>query len=309
MSKPDPNRSGDAYLEQFEDDHSVLIDASQNRWLPGSMPKSAAGLLNVLPRGFDSLDNARLILQNLVPNAHDTIVQYSPHDIDATVALTQSSTPTIETVLWAMLAPDTAGGIVDYNRRSHWTLPPLGVHSRWGSATQALSPTGLDLTHNDYFEFAVYQQKDSIIKQSGMQMVIDLGKVSEDALSVAPDSFHILQADSSNGLKKGDTVYTGRQYVGVNRLDTEKTFFGTWNALTDDTGILGDRPDSLFGPSGVVRRPALCADSLSQRIALFPWGDLGARSRGTTASPTPKTSTATMSSTRRGRTTRSSATS
>ena len=48
--------------------------------------------------------------------------------------------------------------------------------------------------------------------------------------------------------------------------------------MSDDIGILGDRPDSVFGPGGIViRHPALCQRSLGAQVLLFPWGDLGAR--------------------------------
>jgi motility/secretion related protein SprA len=290
ISRPDPNRSGDAYLEEFEDDHSIHLPASQNRWVPGSMPQSAAGLLDVMPRGFDSTEKVQMIWQNLVPNGHDSVTQFSPHDIDSTIALTQSSTPTIEPVLWTALHADTAGGIVDFNYRSHWSQPALlGPHARWASYTTALSPTGLDLTNNDYFEFALYQNRDTLVKATKTRIVIDLGKVSEDALAIAPTNFLVLgPADLVNypQFSVGDTVYTGRQYVGVGVLNTEKTFFGTWSATTDDVGILGDRPDSLIGPNHLtLHRPALCTDQLSASVLLYRWGDLGARCSNANGNP------------------------
>ena len=69
-----------------------------------------------------------------------------------------------------------------------------------------------------------------------MRLVFDLGTVSEDAIAIAPDTFTV------NG---ADTVFTGRQYVGLGTLDTERTDIGIFNAETDDIGILGDRPDSI----------------------------------------------------------------
>jgi hypothetical protein len=280
ISRPDPNRSGDAYLEEFENSNNIKVLASQNFWLIGSLPQSNAGVESIIPQGFDSTNAVQLILQNLVPNTHDSITQLSPTDIDPTVALTKSSTPTIEPVLWATLHADTAGGIVDFQARSHWTQPARPGQPRFRSMTTALSATGTDLSRNDYFEFALYQSSDRPIDKTQMKIVIDLGRVSEDELSVAPTSFHVLGPGDvlPKGFAIGDTVYTGRQYVGSGRLDTEKSTFGTWNATTDDNGILADRPDSLLGPNGsVIRFPALCEDSLGTTISFFPWGDLGAR--------------------------------
>lgn len=281
VSRPDPNRSGDAYLEEFEDDHSIRISAGEAQWLPGSMPKSTAGLTDILsPLGFDSAGAVRMIWQNLVPNLRDSITQLSPHDIDPTVALTQSSTPTIEPVLWMALHADTAGGVSDTIARSHWTQHPAVHGPRWASMTTALSPTGTDLTRNDYFEFAMYQTSDTTVQHTKTRIVLDLGQVSEDALVIAPRSFRVLTASDTlgTGLGIGDTLYTGRQYVGVGVLNTERTAFGTWSATTDDNGILGDRPDSIIGPGGVVvRQPALCLDALGAATVLYRWGDLRAR--------------------------------
>ena len=58
--------------------------------------------------------------------------------------------------------------------------------------------------------------------------------MSEDAVAIAPES-----ADR----RRGDSVFTGRQFVGLGRLDTERQTTGVFNAATDDIGILGDRPD------------------------------------------------------------------
>lgn len=280
VSHPDPNRSGDAYLEEFEDDHSVQLLGGESAWRPGSVPQATADLESVVGQRFDSADAVQLTWQNLVPNAHDSITLLAPHDIDPTIASTSSTTATIEPVLWLTLHADTAGGIVDFNNRAHWHQDSLPHHPRWRSMTTALSATGADLSRNDYFEFALYETSDKPVETSQMRIVIDVGKVSEDALSIAPDSFRVLGTGDRipAGLAIGDTIYTGRQYVGVHRLDTEKTFFGTWDATTDDIGILADRPDSLIGPGGtVLRKPALCTGSLAATIQFFPWGDLGSR--------------------------------
>ncbi|MGH7582266.1 MAG: hypothetical protein ACREL5_03460 [Gemmatimonadales bacterium] len=278
VSRPDPNRSGDAYLEQFENDASIPLPGAQTAWSYSSVPKSTAGLQDILGQAFDSADAVQLIWQNLVPNGRDSVTQLSPTSIDPTVALTESSTPTYAAVLWMTLHADTAGGIVDSLARSHWTQPRRDFHPRWRTIVTPLSPTGLDLSHNDYFEFALYQADDRPIEASGMRIVVDLGKVSEDELAMAPDSFHVLKADSGI-FSKGDTIYTGRQYTGTGVLNTEKTTFGTWSATEDDNGILGDRPDSLINgdDGGVVHNLAVCQEVLAAVVRLYPWGDLGSR--------------------------------
>ena len=99
--------------------------------------------------------------------------------------------------------------------------------------------------------------------------MFDLGTVSEDAVAIAPDTMTV------NG---ADTVFTGRQHVGLGELDTERTDVGIFNAETDDIGILGDRPDSssrsAAGPSASRRSaPARWTSG----VPIFPWGDLSAR--------------------------------
>jgi hypothetical protein len=277
MSRPDLNRSGDAYLEEFEDDHAIPVSASQNLWQYGSVPKSNAGVEDILPQGFDSADAVQLIMQNLIPNQHDSLTQLSPHDIDTTIVLTSSKTPTIEPVLWLTLHADTAGGVLRYTPSSYWSLPARPFQPRWRTMTSSISQTGADLSRNDYFQFSVYQALNQPLDSTRTRMVIDLGRVSEDALAIAPTTFEVRSPT--------DTFYTGRQYVGTGRLDTEKTLFGSWSAQTDDTGILGDRPDSLIGTGAsaglVLHRPPLCTDSLTATVHIVPWGDLGARcSRG-----------------------------
>ncbi|MGH7593841.1 MAG: hypothetical protein ACRELE_08345, partial [Gemmatimonadales bacterium] len=192
VSHPDPNRSGDAYLEEFENDHNIPLLAGENVWKPGSVPQSAAGLQSIVGQRFDSADAVQLIWQNLVPNANLAITLLAPHDIDPTIASTSSSTGNTEPVLWMTLHADTAGGIVDFNNRSHWSQPLRPNRPRWRSMTAALSATGADLSRNDYFEFAVYETSDKPIESSQMKVVLDLGRVSEDALSIAPDSFRVL---------------------------------------------------------------------------------------------------------------------
>ena len=44
--------------------------------------------------------------------------------------------------------------------------------------------------------------------------MIDLGTVSEDAVAIAPDTLTVTGPDS---------VFKGRQYVGLGQLDTERS--------------------------------------------------------------------------------------
>jgi hypothetical protein len=269
FSRPDPNRSGEAYLEEFENDGGRPLLLSELSWVPGSRPRSVAGLDGLgFGSQFELADAVQLIWQNLIPNGRGGVVEIAPQDIDSLIANTSSRVRSLETVLYTTLHADTAGGIVDFNNRAHWSQQRRDFRPRWRTMTTALSPTGVDLTRNEAIEFWVYEGGDNPTRQSGMRMIFDFGSVSEDAVSMAPEAFTITG---------NDTTYTGRQYVGVGRLNTERSAFGSFNARTDDVGILADRPDSLLGPGGVVERLALCSQRLTNEVAVFPWGDLSAR--------------------------------
>ena len=275
VSRPNPNRSGSAYLEEFENDGALDIPMFETSWVPGSVPTNAAGLGAIagFANGFDPADAVQLIWQSYVPDANNKPIQLSPQDIDTTIKLTSSVARTAAPVLFMTLHADTAGGLLaGTSNHANWSQPKRPFTPRWRTMQTSLSPTGIDLTHNTAIEFWVFESLNGAtggLEDNHTRMVFDIGKVSEDALAIAPDSLRV------NGT---DSVWTGRQYVGHGRLDTERTAFGTWNAITDDIGVLADRPDSVIGPGGVIiRRPKLCQRTLSADVSLYPWGDLGAR--------------------------------
>ena len=272
FTKPDPNRSGVAYLEEFEADAGVPVTLRENLWEFGSRPDHSTGLESIgFPGGFDSTDAVQLTWQNLVPTPSGAVFEVRPQDIDPNLVFSgsTSSQANLETAMFLTLHADTAGGVVSNDNHSHWSLPVRPNRPRWRSMVTSLSTTGLDFTRNEFLEFWVYQTRARSADSAGVRVVFDLGSVNEDALAIAPDSFSVTGAD---------TTYTGRQYVGVGRLDTERRSTGIFNADQDDNGILNDRPDALQEVGGgVVSNLPLCHRQLSSTVPLFPWGDLSAR--------------------------------
>ncbi|MDZ4258005.1 MAG: hypothetical protein U0994_05110 [Gemmatimonadales bacterium] len=269
FSKPDPNRSGQATLEEFEADQSIGISLRENAWQFGSLPQRADGVESFgFASGFDSTQAVQLVWQNLIPDGQGGVVRVRPIDIDTNIVLQGSnSNASAESVLFVTFHADTAGGIVGRDNRSRWSLPRQDFAPRWRSMVTPLSLTGVDLSRNEFLEFWVFESSDRPIGTARMQLMIDLGTVSEDALVMAPERFTV------NGL---DTVFTGRQFLGVGQLDTERSPNGTFNATTDDIGILADRP-TMELPDGSFGEVILCRQVLSNAVAIFPWGDLGAR--------------------------------
>jgi hypothetical protein len=270
FTKPDPNRSGQAYLEEFESESGLPVSLRESLWEFGSRPQQATGVEDLgFAGGFDPDDAVALTWQNLVPAAGgDRPIELHAQDIDTLIRVAgRGDEP--ETVMYLTMHADTAGGIVQRNRASRWSLPRRDFRPRWRSMVTSLSPTGLDLTRDEFLEFWLFQPADLPADSAGVRLVIDLGTVSEDALAFAPDTM------IPNG---ADTVFTGRQYVGQGRLDTERSGIGIFNSETDDIGILGDRPPSIFiAGEGPVSELPLCTRVLSTTVPVFPWGDLSAR--------------------------------
>ncbi len=270
FSRPDANRSGQAYLEEFENDAGIPIRLAENNWQLSSLPQSSAGVESLgFPVGFDSTSAVQLGWQNLVPRCQNCgAVEITPEAIDPNIRIVGGQSTNPETVAYVTFHADTAGGIVSQDNRSHWSQPARPNTPRWRSVVTPLSQTGVDLTRNEFLEFWVFESFDKPIESAAMRFMIDLGSVSEDVLAIAPTAFTVSGTD---------TTWTGRQYVGPGRLDTERNGTGSFSANTDDVGILADRPDQVQGPLGPVLRPALCKRTVSSSVEIFPWGDLSAR--------------------------------
>ncbi len=161
-----------------------------------------------------------LTWQNLVPGPDGNALELRPQDIDRQIRLAgRGEAP--ETIMYLALHADTAGGIVQQDNSSRWSLPRRDFFPRWRSMVTSLSPTGLDLSNDDFLEFWLFQPVGDPASTAGLRLVFDLGTVSEDAVAVAPASFSVSGAD---------TIFTGRQLVGLGRLDTERSDIGIFNA-------------------------------------------------------------------------------
>jgi hypothetical protein len=266
LTRPDPNRSGQAYLEEFEGDPGVPISLRETRWEFGSRPQFANGVEAVVGAAFDTADAVQLTWQGLVVEQPTEI---RARDIDDRIQIVGDQDQ-LETVLYLALHADTAGGHVRRNNTLRWVLPERPNAPRWRSMVTALSQTGVDLSRNEFLEFWAFHEHTHSADSAGILLMLDLGGVSEDAISIAPESL-------STTIVAGDSIYTGRQLLGLDRLDTERGPTGVFNAATDDVGILADRPDALVVNDTPVEDPVLCRREVTPQVLLFPWGDLSAR--------------------------------
>lgn len=270
FTKPDPNRSGEAYLEEFESEAGFQVSVRESQWEFASRPQDPNGVEDIFPGGFAQEDAVALTWQNLVPISpgNPNPIELRPQDIDPLVRLAgRGEEP--EPVMYLTLHADTAGGIVQTDNTSRWTQPRRDFSPRWRSIVTSLSSTGVDLSRDEFLEFWLFQPAGEPADSARMRIIVDLGTVNEDALALAPDTFDP---------RAGDTLYTGRQYVGQGQLDTERGESGIFNADVDDVGILGDFPDNIDetgqGPIGPL---PLCERQLGSIVPVFPWGDLSSR--------------------------------
>ena len=271
LTLPDPNRTGQAYLEEFEG-------------ISGIDPEPGCGGVAVRQRPAEhcrarSIARVRRHLRHGGRRADDLAEPDSGEWTGAWCSgspskSTRASSPwgetTIpETVMYLTLHADTAGGVVQQNNSSQWTQPPRPGSPRWRSMQTAISTVGVDFTPVSYLEFWLYTDAAKSAENAGMNLVFDLGQVNEDAVGMAPDSMFV---GASN-----DTTYRGRQYVGVGVLNTERQSSGVFNAQTDDIGILGDIPPIVLPDLTTDPAFPLCQTVLGTSVQIFPWGDLSAR--------------------------------
>jgi hypothetical protein len=269
FTRPDPNRSGQAYLEEFETESGVQVSLGEQSWGFSSAPQSSAGLEDLGFIGQLNKDDAvALTWQNLIPNGQGGAVELRPQDIDTLIKVTRSNDQR-ETALFFTLHADTAGGVVQRDQSSNWTLPSH-PGPRWRSIVTPLSASGVDISTDEYLEFWLFNPGSRTTDSAGVELVFDLGSVNEDAVAFAPESFTVAGAD---------TTYQGRQYVGENRLDSERRAIGTFDAQVDDIGILNDRPENVLNETTgqTVGQLPLCERTLGETVPIFPWGDLGSR--------------------------------
>jgi hypothetical protein len=141
FTKPDANRSGQAYIEEFEADAGVPLSLRETAWEFGSRPQSPGGLESLgFAGGFDTADAVALTWQNLVviPGTNQA-VEVDPQDIDTLIRFSGRNEQR-ETVMYLTFHADTAGGLVQRNNTSRWSLPRRDFRPRWRSMVTGLSP-------------------------------------------------------------------------------------------------------------------------------------------------------------------------
>ncbi len=275
VSLPNANRTGIAYIEDFESTTGAAVNLSEGAYQFSSAPSSGLGLAPEYldPTGsFNPSDAVPLIWQNLVRTT-DEIVQFTSEEIDSTIVLSGSGI-SLETVLWMTLKPDTVGGVPALPTGAPRWYREHTAGPRWRSMAQPLgggSGVGVDLSRAEFLEFWVLEDQARTAMLERAQLVFDFGTVFEDAVGFGPQTFTVAGPD---------TTFDGFQLVGENRLDSEKdSLTNVYNGQVNEVGILNDLLDSIVNTaSGNVVEPfPTCDLGGFVDISSFSLGNLLAR--------------------------------
>ena len=213
FSMPNPNRAGQAYLDDFENTDEVPLGLRRQDWKLGSAPQTTQGDDGMLPFVLDASTAAPVVWQH--DFYQDGAVRGAllpAKQIDRGINVFGTDRP--EQVMW--LTFGRGPGDVS-------PLPPPTDSRRWRSMTTLLSTTGRDMSRSEYLEFYV-----SAGDQEPLALIFDIGTVGEDA-------FHIDSLGNTTG-----TYDDGRTW-GLGVLDeearvidrevwgTERDLIGLWN--------------------------------------------------------------------------------
>ena len=209
LSLPNPNTSGDVFLDDFDAANELLLPRLSTGWRMGSAPAVTEGAEAVLPP-LDAEHAATLSWQHtwIQPGIQGDSVFlgfFPAEEIDRQIEVVGSQSR--ESALLVALG---GGGGERFDR------------TRFRSMTTVLSPTGLDLSKSEFLEFYA-ADGDSIT------LVIDLGTVSEDA-------FFVDEQGRDTGVRNDGESW------GVGRLDQEADprRGQIWSDARDQVGVWGE---------------------------------------------------------------------
>ncbi len=217
LSVPNPNTLDQAFVDDFDGTAQIPVGLTEQNWQLASAPTSRDGAEAVLPGIVDATTAGSLVWQHRwilqAPNGDSLGVReglFPRTDIDNQIRLAGSEVR--EAGLRLSLGQGGAAG-----------------QPGWRSVMTPLSTNGLDLTKTDYLEF--YAAGDG-----QLNLVIDLGIVSEDAFFIGP-----------GGATAGTRV-DGRPW-GLGELDQEADprLGEIWSDLRDQLGVWAERCEAERG--------------------------------------------------------------
>jgi hypothetical protein len=222
VSLPNPNVSGDVYLDDFDSGDERTISLLSTNWYLGSIPAFRDGATQALPDVLDAASALPLTWQhNWVETgpAGDSIGVFEGFfprsDIDRQITIAGSQTR-------------EPGLFLSFGESPGVEHPD----ARWRSVTTLLSSTGTDLTQTEYLEFYVAEG-------DALTLVVDLGLVSEDAYFI-----------DQNGNTSGFRADIGRPWgQGVLDQEADPQRGEIWDAEADRRGVW---PEACLAEPGRV---------------------------------------------------------
>ncbi len=210
FSLPDPNVSGDAYLDDFDAGDERSISLRSTEWHLGSRPGFRTGAEQVLPQELDASNAASLVWQ------HNWIQESSLGDSVGVFEGFLSQDEIDRQIGFAGSQTREAGLRLTFGQEQGFVFGG----SRWRSITTLLSPSGLDLTQTEYLDFYVAEG-------DALTLILDLGMVSEDA-------FFVDEAGRTSGFRED----TGRPWgQGVLDQEADPLRGEVWNREADERGL------------------------------------------------------------------------
>ena len=274
LSRPRPNRLGQASVEDFESEAGRFLSVVDNSWHWGSIPSTTRGAETHGFGGvsFDTSNAAALTWQSLPYNRNGSPIQFQSQQIDPTI-VTVGQAQSAEPALWITMKPDTVLGLADSRTGEVNWVRPHRDGPRWRSITQVLSSTGIDLSRVEYLELWVWEDNHRTARANGTTLLLDFGSVFEDAVAFVPETLSVSP--------QGDTTYSGHRAVGGGRLDTEaEPLTHSWSAAINDQGILSDRVvDGIWnaGTGAQLDTLPLCSATTGGGLSNYGFGDLRSR--------------------------------
>ncbi|MEX1256598.1 MAG: hypothetical protein WEG36_03160 [Gemmatimonadota bacterium] len=223
-SLPDPNRSGDAFLDDFDAGDERVISLLSQGWQLGSAAERRTGAEEGLPMELDEFSAASLVWQHTwverdaQGDSIGTFEGFFPAEIDRQINV--SGTPTRE-----------PGLRITFGSGSGAPFPG----PRWRSFTTLLSPSGVDLTYAEYLDFYVAEG-------DSLTLIVDLGLVSEDAF--------FLNGEGESG---GFHPETGDPWgLGVLDQEADPLRGEIWDPIADRLGVWAESceadPGRVYSP-------------------------------------------------------------
>lgn len=210
MSLPNPNLSGDAFLDDFDTGDERRVSLLASNWHLGSAPAFTAGVPSMETTGFGVEQALPLVWQHNwvdVGPAGDSIgvVEgfFPRSEIDRQINLTGTETR-------------EPGLLLSFGAR------PGVQHAepRWRSVTTLISATGADLSQAEYLDLYVADG-------DALTLVLDLGAVSEDAFFIDADG-------ATSGFRPDD----GRPWgLGVLDQEADPLRGEIWDRGADARGV------------------------------------------------------------------------